>query len=380
MHKYFLLFIITYLRIISQPSYIIKNNNDFLDTLDLINDNIIRERMNRLQINTPIPLFYNEEIKKAINHLVVNRRSVLEKAFSYANYFFPLFEKYLDMYELPLELKYLTVIESGLDPFARSKSGAAGLWQILYPTSQLLGLRVNSVVDERYHPIKATEAACKYLEFLFSTFNDWLLAIAAYNCGPTVLKNALLRCNCNTFWEAKPYLPVETQNYVPAFIATVYIFNYPFEYDFQYSEFPYLYYQIDTLKIKQPVNLEIVANKLNIPLDLLKFFNPSFKLNYIPANDYNYDYIILPSNKITEFLSFEKQIYEETNILNFSKKDNQKLIKYTVQKGDYLTKLALKFRCSPEDIKKWNNLSTNELKTGSTLFIWTKNEDTHSLY
>lgn len=379
MFKYFLIFIISYLNIIAQPSNIIKNNKDLFDTLDLITDNIIKERLDLIQINTPIPLIYNEETKKALNHLVINRRHILEKAFSYTNYFFPLFEKYLDMYELPLELKYLTIIESGLDPFAKSKSGAAGLWQILYPTSQLLGLKVNSVVDERYHPIKATDAACRYLEYLFSTFNDWLLAIAAYNCGPTVLKNALVRCNCNTFWEVKSYLPLETQNYVPAFIATIYIFNYPDDYGFQYAEFPYLYQQVDTLNIKQPVNLEVVAKKLNISFELLKFFNPSFKLNYIPTTGNN-DFIILPSFKISEFINFEKEIYEETNILNSSKKNNQTQIKYIVQKGDYLTKLALKFRCSPEDIKKWNNLTTNELKTGTPLLIWIDKENDYSIY
>ncbi len=199
-----------------------------------------------------------------------------------------------------MELKYLAIVESGLNPFARSKSGAVGLWQFLLPTAQLLNLKINSFIDERRDPIKSTEAACRYLEYLYHLFDDWHLAIAAYNCGPTVVKNAILRTSKNTFWEIRPYLPEETQQYVPAFIATLYLMNYAKDYQLDTKETTLYYHQTDTIMVDYPVYFSTIANKLNIPLDLIRFLNPAYKNDYIPKYTMPVP-LVLPAEKIKEF-------------------------------------------------------------------------------
>ncbi|NSW45573.1 MAG: transglycosylase SLT domain-containing protein [Bacteroidales bacterium] len=340
--------------------------------MPVLDDLTIEMRLSELNFQTPISLDFNDHVKKYIHYLLTQRKDVINRSLSYAGYYFPIFETYLDKYHLPMELKYLSVVESGLNPFARSKSGAVGLWQFLLPTAQLLNLKINSFIDERQDPIKSTEAACSYLEYLYNMFNDWQLAIAAYNGGPSVVKNAMIRSGKNTFWEIRPYLSQETQNYVPAFIAMVYLMNYAKEYQLQPSENMVYYHQIDTVLVNKPIYFQKLSQILNINIETIRFLNPVYKQDYIPKMPTNVP-LVLPSDKISAFIEHKNEIYNndfpDPNQLNSN--NTKKAISYTVKKGDYLTKLAIDFRCSPEDIKKWNNLKSNDLTTGSSLTIWT---------
>jgi len=357
---------------------IAPENNPYQNTINtpVLDDLTIEMRISELNFQTPINLDYNDHVKKYIQYLLTQRKDVINRSLSYASYYFPIFETYLDKYHLPLELKYLSVVESGLNPFARSKSGAVGLWQFLLPTAQLLNLKINSFIDERQDPIKSTEAACSYLEYLYNMFDDWQLAIAAYNGGPTIVKNAMIRSGKNSFWEIRPYLSQETQNYVPAFIAMVYLMNFAKEYQLQPSENMIYYHQIDTVLVNKPIYFQKLSQILNISLETIRFLNPVYKQDYIPKMPTNLP-LVLPSDKISAFIEHKNDIYSndfpDPNYLNVS--NTKKAISYIVKKGDYLTKLAIDFRCSPEDIKKWNNLKTNDLTTGSTLVIWTPAND-----
>ena len=344
-----------------------ESNTDCLN--NNFNDVVITSRLKELNFLTPIPLEYNEEVLNYIKYFLTDKRDWLINCISLSSYYFPIFESYLDKYQLPLELKYIAVIESGLDPFARSKSGAVGLWQFLYPTSQLLNLKVNSFIDERQDPYKSTEAACRYLEYLYNMFNDWLLAIAAYNAGPNVVKNAIIRSgNKNSFWEIRKYLSIETQNYVPAFIAINYLMNYYNDYNLDVKKSLY-YYHVDTIMIDKPLYFKDVSAILNIPIEVLRFYNPQYKRDYIPYFGKPVPFII-DANKIAEFIKNSNVIFN-SSLPKYEPLPKKKLVQYTVKKGDYLTKLSIAFRCSPDEIKLWNNLSSNELTTGTVLNIWT---------
>lgn len=390
MLKYFLFFVLFIFifknSIIAQPSLklnCIKEINIVEDKINEINVNntslfddfTIEMRIKELNFQTPINLDYNEHVKKYIRYLVNERKNILTQSLSYSGYYFPIFETYLDKYHLPMELKYLSVLESGLNPFARSKSGAVGLWQFKLPTAQLLNLKINSFIDERQDPIKSTEAACSYMEYLYNMFNDWQLAIAAYNGGPGNVKNAMLRSGKNTFWEIMPYLSEETQNYVPAFIAIIYLMNYAQDYQIKAGNNNIYYHQIDTVLISKPVYFSTLSQKLNIPINILRFLNPAYKQDYIPKMQ-NAVTLVLPTEKIAEFIKLQNEILcndfpKQEQLNNYKTK---KATSYTVKKGDYLTKIAIDYRCSAEDIKKWNNLKSNELTTGSTLLLWTPSD------
>ncbi len=390
---YFLIFLLYTWHFIAQP--LPKNNftpDSFLHEEELISnyshsetpstlDVIIKNRISELNYQTPINLEYNEHVKKYIHYFLNEKKEWLIQCMSVANFYFPIFESYLDKYQLPMELKYMAVIESGLNPFARSKSGAIGLWQFLYPTSQLLNLKVNSFIDERQDPYKSTDAACRYLEYLYNLFGDWQLAIAAYNGGPTVVKNAMVRSgNKTTFWEIRPYLSAETQNYVPAFIAMTYIMNFAKEHLLNLPSSGIYFHQVDTVMIDKPLYFSDVAGTLNIPIEVIRFYNPQYKKDYIPMPSKPVPFV-LPSDKVTAFIQQSNSIFN-TSFPTAQINDHtikKKAIQYTVKKGDYLTKLAIEFRCSTEDIKKWNNLTGNELTTGTTLTIWTIDEDTSSI-
>jgi len=238
-------------------------------------------------------------------------------------------------------------------------------------------MNISYYVDDRQDPIKSTEAACRYLEYLYGIFNDWQLAIAAYNGGPTEVKKAIVRSGGKTnFWQIKHFLPAETQGYVPAFIAMTYIMNYATEHNI-YSTSPKIsYYQIDTVQINKPVYFHKISEILNIPIDTLKFLNPSFKYNYIPKLP-NPVILTLPTNKIPEFLKNTDQIFNSevnknkpANIKKIYTTKGKTKIVHIVEKGEYFNKIALKYKCSVDEIKSWNNLTSKNLHVGQKLDIW----------
>jgi len=339
---------------------------------------ILEKRITELGLTTPIALDYNPVVKKYIDYFSLKKRDLISKMLGMSKYYFPMIESKLDMYHLPMELKYLAIVESALNPTARSKSGAVGLWQFLLPTGQMLDLKVNSFIDERQDPVKSTEAACRYLEYLYNTFNNWQLALAAYNGGPTMVKNAIIRSGGKTdFWEIRKYLPTETQGYVPAFIALTYVMNYSVEHNIRPDIPKLFYYQVDTVMINQPVYFASIAENLKIPFETVKFLNPAYKINYIPKST-GYVALTLPSNKIQLFIQNQSKIFSyafpSDSLLKENTsydKINKNVVNYVVKKGDYINKIALLYRCSVEDIQKWNNLNTLSLTTGSVLKIFT---------
>lgn len=335
-------------------------------------EDVFRSRLDILDKESPINLAYNDVVKEYIDQYLAKKTDLISKMLGTSQMYFPLFEEMLDKYDLPLELKYLAIVESALNPLARSKSGAMGLWQFMFNTGSMLGLNITSYVDERRDPMKSTEAACKYLEFLYSTFGDWQLALAAYNGGPSVVKNAIVRSGGLTdYWSLRPYLPVETRGYVPAFIAVNYMMNYAKEHNIRSIDPNYVYFQFDTVIVNKPVSFVTLSSELGVPLTTIKFLNPSFKQNYIPESSLPYP-LLLPVNKIEDYLKIEKNyngIVESADIKTDEVEEQCKLT-HVVKSGEYLHLVALEYSCSIENIRTWNSLKTDNLSTGQMLTIY----------
>lgn len=360
----------------------IKNKYGFSkDSIPVYADIIHEYRMAKLDTKTPIKLEYNSNVKSQIDLYTIRQRSYYQKVLGRAEYYFPIFEEALDRHDLPLELKYLAVVESGLNPNARSKSGALGLWQFMYNTGTIFGLRSTSFIDERKNPIKSTDAACKYLKYLHTTFNDWQLALAAYNGGPGVVRNAIERSGGKTtFWEIRPFLPKETQNYVPAFMAVNYVFAYQAEHNAIINDYGYKSIDNDTILITKPIYLSKISEISNVPLRTLKELNPMFKKGYIPAIEDTF-VLIIPRKKVLEFIqnkdkaaisTYNSSSYKDLPSANEVKKDRIK-ITHTVRKGEYFHKLAVQYNCTMENIKTWNNLDSNNIHSNQKLDIWIEN-------
>jgi membrane-bound lytic murein transglycosylase D len=348
------------------------------DSIPTFPDIVYEYRMAELGKRTPLHLEYNPFIKKYIDIYTISRRKDVSKMLGLSRLYFPIFEEALDRNKLPMELKYLPVVESALNPLAVSSSGATGLWQLLLNTSQLLDLEVDSYIDERRDPYKSTEAACKYLKYLYHTFNDWQLALAAYNGGPGVVRNAIQRSGGKTsFWEIQSFLPEQTKWYVPAFIAAVYVMNYAPEHAIFPSEPLYSFFHTDTVKITHELSFSQISEKINIPVENIRFLNPSYKQGFIPETKESQT-LILPADKILPYLQFENRIYavnvKEKNYLEAlessnSTKNKTKMV-YVVEKGDNFHKIAMKNNCTLENIKTWNHLTGDNLSVGQSITIW----------
>lgn len=327
-----------------------------------------------LNRKTPIGFDYNTTVKKHIDYYLTKRSDLLSKVSGLAKYYFPIFEETIDKYNLPLELKYLAIIESALNPTAQSKTGAMGLWQFKYNTAIMLELVIDNYVDERQDPVKSTDAACRYLDFLYNTFGDWQLAIAAYNGGPGVVRNAVIRSGGKTqFWEILPYLSEETRNYVPGFLAMAYLMENSELFGIVPDPPKITYHQVDTVMVSQPVSFKKVSEILNIPVETIRFLNPSYRKNYIPMYDDPVPFI-LPVSKIPEYIMNEKDIIEpvfpEQSHYIIPSGETKVLCKHVVTKGDYLNKIALKYHCSINDIMKWNSMNSPSISSGQELLIW----------
>lgn len=352
--------------------------NFAIDSIPLYNDLIYEYRMAQLNVKSPISLEYNDAVKGYIDMYTQRRRDQVARMAGLSELYFPLFEEKLDKYNLPLELKYLAIVESALNPNAKSKSGAVGLWQFMFNSASMFDLKIDSYIDERSDPFKSTEAACKYLEYLYRIFNDWHLALAAYNGGPGIVRNAIARSGGKTsFWEIRPFLPKETQGYVPAFIAANYVMNFSAEHNIFPIQPKILYNQTDTVIVKQSLYFKQISSVLGIPEDLIKFLNPIYKQNFVPYNE-NHMTLILPVDKVADFIKNEHAIYnasvvkDDYNSLkaNAAATDNKLSIIHTVKKGEYFHKLAIRYRCTIDNIIAWNNLTTYSLNEGQKLVLW----------
>ena len=284
----------------------------------------------------------------------------------------------LDKHNLPLELKYLAIVESALDPFAVSSSGAVGLWQFKLNTSRMFDLKVNSYIDERRDPYKSTQAACDYLRYLFRTYNDWQLALAAYNGGPGVVRKAIERSGGKrSFWELYPHLPAQTKGYVPAFIAVNYAMNYLKAHQIEPRQTAYRHEETDTLNIHYAASFEKIASEIHLPIETLEKLNPVYRRNFIP-NMSQPATLILPKDKVVAFLKREKSIFQSkpvaTTLQDSAEKDprdqGKKKLVHIVKKGEYFHKIAMKYNCTIEQIRRWNNLPDNNIQVGQKLNIW----------
>lgn len=339
---------------------------------------LLKQRLKELDARTPFKVEYNPSLESVIKQYLKNRRGSLERMMSLSEYYFPMFEAELDKHNLPLELKYLAVIESALNPQARSRVGATGLWQFMFATGKMFGLDVSSYVDERSDPIRATEAACKYLKSLNNSFNDWDLALAAYNSGPGNVSKAIRRSGGKTdYWDLRSFLPRETAGYVPAFLATMYIFEYAKEHGFQKRSTRIPYVATDTIKVKQQITLKQVAELTSLDIEELEFLNPSYKLGIIPVIK-NENYVLrLPITAIGTFVNNEEAIYsfveqeskEEENPLPELYEQPSK-IRYKVKRGDFLGRIAEKYGVGVSQIKEWNGMRNSNVRVGQNLIIY----------
>ncbi len=289
-----------------------------------------------------------------------------------------MFEEILDEYGLPLELKYLAVVESALHPKAGSRAGAKGLWQFMYRTGKAYGLQVTSYVDDRYDPYKSTIAACRHLEDLHDIYQDWSLALAAYNSGAGNVNKAIRRAGgVKSYWAIWPFLPRETRGYVPAFIAVNYVMSFAAEHNLYPVHPGILYNGIDTIHVNDVLSFDQVSEFLDIPLEDIEFLNPSFKMGIIPANAKSTYVLRLPRKDVGRFVSNEKEIYnfktkngiEREKLLAQIKKAKERDIHY-VRSGETLGHIARRYHTSVSNLKSWNNLRGSTIYPGQKIIVY----------
>ena len=362
----------------SNINYVIKGLEAKPKSVKKIPTNLLKERLKELDNSSPFFIEYNPILENVINSYLKYRSKYYPRLMAKAEYYFPMFEKHLDQFDVPLEMKYLAIVESTLDPRARSRVGARGLWQFMYLTGKQYKLNVNSYVDERQDPIKATIAACKYLSDLYNIFGDWDLALAAYNSGPGNVSKAIKRSGgYQNYWNLRQYLPRETAGYVPAFYATLYIFKYAKEHGLAPENPPIYHFATDTIQVKKTVSFDQITEVTGIQTEMLQFLNPEYKLDIIPFVKKKKYSVRIPRNATVNFLAKEKELYALVDDDNKKREKplpkylevNQR-IRYKVRSGDYLGKIAKKYGVRVSQIKKWNRLRSSNLRIGQRLTIY----------
>ena len=342
---------------------------------DPVLDTLYAERLRALV--SPIPLPYNYIVKGYINRYINPRYGTINRILGLSQYYFPIIEDALLREELPIELRALPIIESALQPTAVSPVGAVGLWQFMPSTGKSYGLEINSLVDERRDPVRATEAACRYLKDLYAIYNDWTLAIAAYNCGPGNVNKAIARSGGKTFWDIYDYLPRETRGYVPAFIGATYGYAYHRLHNIEPAETP-LPLATDTLHVNRILHLGQISSTIDIPLETLRELNPQYKLDIIPATTKSYT-LTLPQHSVADYIAHEQEIFakdsaylkEYINPANLDKKRQQRTgTVYVVKRGDTLGAIARRYRVTTAQLMRWNGIkNAHKLRIGQRLRI-----------
>lgn len=359
-------------------------DNDCKQGVNVVfNDSVYMNRLSR--IPSEMELSYNRVVRSYIDMYSDRRRSQVAYMLALGDYYFPMFEEMLDKYGLPLELKYLPVIESALNPIAVSRVGATGLWQFMMRTGQGYGLEVNSLVDERRDPHKATEAAARYLKDLFSIYKDWNLVIAAYNCGPGNVNKAIARSGGKRdYWEIYYNLPRETRGYVPAFIAANYIMNYYADHNICPMRTSNNL-ALDTVHVNQEIHFGQIADVLDIPISEIRRLNPQFKRDIIPGNYESYA-LNLPTKKMIAFIDKKSEImnHQRSQYLTHRLQTDQYIradnyasaggsrvgnVYHRVRKGDNLSKIAKRYGTTTAQLKSWNRLRSSNIPVGKRLIV-----------
>lgn len=364
--------------------YIALDTSRYLPAVSTVIDSECRARLRT--IVSPIHLPYNEIIRRQIVAYTTTHKSLARRMLGYAKYYFPIVERELEKHGLPLELKFLPVIESALQPTAVSSAGAVGLWQFTLNTGRHYGLEISSMVDERRDPVRSTEAACRYLKDLYRIYDDWTLAIASYNYGPGNVNKALMRAgsNASTYWDIYPYLPKATRDYIPAMVALTYIYYYYSDYGIRPFDSP-LPLATDTVMVSRHLHLDRVADTLGIPMDMLRLLNPQYKKDVIPATMKAYP-LVLPQQEVSRFIGCQQALFASADAddsderLKSADKTGGRSgedyvdkgpvsVTYRVKKGDTLGAIAQKHGVTVSRIMKRNNLSGSLLQIGQTLYI-----------
>ena len=356
-------------------------------------EEVIKSRMEILDNNSPFQLVYNADVQKFIDLYAVRRKDVTSKVLGISELYFPMIEEYLTRYNIPLELKYLAIVESALNTAAISKVGAGGMWQFMPSTARMYGLNITSYCDDRFDPHKSTNAACQYLKYLYGLFGNWELVLAAYNSGPGNVTKAIRRAGGNRdFWSVKQFLPKETQNYVPAFIAVNYIMGHVNEYNIYPKKPNYSCFEVDTVAAKGYVHFDALSKVINFSSKEISSLNSRYKLSEVPKNG-ELHFITLPVSKIGLYLQNENLIYQESALMQRTppvevkeipeevKEKEAEVVKevkpefvdqwksHKVKKGETLATIAKKYGVSSKEIKSWNKLKSGTLKSGQTLKI-----------
>lgn len=343
-----------------------------------LTDSAYKARLQALPFVIETP--YNQVIRQFILRYVKHNPQQLARLQGRSEYYFPLFTDILAKYDMPYEICYLAVIESALNPQAKSHMGAAGLWQFMPSTGRLYGLEINSLIDERMDPIKSTDAACRFLKTLYTNFGDWNLAIAAYNCGPGNVNKAIHRAGGKRdFWSIYPYLPRETRGYLPIYIAASYAMNYA-DYHGICPEPIELTLETDTIVTSTRLHLKQIADVLDVDIEELRLMNPQYARDIVPGGK---PYTIkLPADKTTAFIDQQDSIHNymaKELILNrraeidmWQKTSVNGLAAngiYKVKNGDTLGGIAKRFHCSVKQLKAWNRLKSDNIRAGQKLKV-----------
>ena len=340
----------------------------------------IKDRFEKLNQKTLIELYYNEEVEKKIIQQLTHKSKFYNKNQRNLEFYLPLFHEKLSNEKLPVELKYLPVVESNLNPTATSKVGATGLWQLMFYTAVENGLIMNSYVDERMDPVKSTTAAVRYLKKLYKIHKDWGLAVASYNAGPRTISKAIQRSGgYQNYWNIRPFLPKETANYIPSFFATIYVLEYAKEHGINFDNNSNYFFKTDSVLITQKVSMHQISEVLNISEEKLIDLNPSYVHKIIPAVEGQENYIYIPDSLSSKFLDSKQDIYElATREFELREKPlpsffsiNSKLV-YKIKYGDFLGKIANRFGVTVSQIKKWNNLTTDQIRENQKIIIFPK--------
>lgn len=331
-----------------------------------------------------IPMPYNNVVRDCIDLYTERRRNLVRYMLGMADYYFPIIEEVLDKHGLPIELKYLAVVESALNPVALSRVGACGLWQFMLPTGKQYGLTINSLVDDRRDPVKATEAACAYFKDMYAIYKDWSLVMASYNCGPGNVNKAIKRSGGKTnFWDIFPYLPKETRSYVPLFIAANYVMNYYCDHNLCPLE-TNLPLATDTIHVNKMLHLQQVSEVLQVDLEQMRALNPQYKRDIVPGN--TGDAVLkLPASDTYAFVDKEDSIYQyrvEEFLPSYlvtisggstSGVATREQVTHIVLKNENIYTIANRYGVTPQEIKKWNRLSSNRLARGKRLKLYVDN-------
>lgn len=322
-----------------------------------------------------IPMEFNAYVKQQIDYFGVNWQSGLKRMATKSQVYFPIYEKILDQYEMPLELKYLSIIESALNPMARSRSGAMGPWQFMPATGKIFSLDINYQVDERRSVEKSTEAACLYLKQMYEQFGDWYVAIASYNCGPGNVRKAIRLSGSTDFWEMYEFLPRETQNYVPKYIAMSYLMNFYNEYGITPAPMDLDALLYEQVHCQEGMKFEVIAEKLALTNEELLSFNPELKTTTIPYHNGEYT-LNVPANKTDLYYENVQQIKEISSVLVQEEliaeaaKPQPTVVYYTVRRGDCLPIIARKYGCTVTELKSWNKLRSSTIYPNQKLKIY----------